>query len=58
MQLEKEKAEELNRVNQIVVMRLSQMQYIPPYKYLEKDELKEDLKFIKEQLDIMEMLIE
>jgi hypothetical protein len=57
MKLEK-KADEFNHVNQIIVTRLSQMQIILPFKDIEKDELKEGIEFVKEQLKIMDLLLE
>jgi hypothetical protein len=58
MKLAKEKATEFNRINQIVALKLSQMQIILPYKDLGKEELKEDIKYIKKQLNLMEALLE
>jgi len=51
MRLNEEEAEIFNYVNGIIVSRLTRMQIILPFRNIEVDELKEGIKFIKEQLE-------
>jgi len=57
MKLNEKEAEEFNYVNQKIVTKLSGMQIILPFSDIGVDELKEGIKFIKEQLEIMESLL-
>jgi len=57
MKLNEKEAGEFNYIHQKIVTKISRMQIILPFMDIEVDELKEGIKFVREQLEIMESIL-